>query len=53
MEWGTGWATGFVLKVWRKDEFIAPTGIRIADRQAQQSAGFTYNMDTECFNVHF
>jgi len=46
-EWETGWPTRLVLKVWKRDEFIAPTGIRIADRLAQQSVGSASNMDTQ------
>jgi hypothetical protein len=49
MEWETGWATELVLKVWRKDEFVAPARIRIADRQAQQSVDFSSSMDTRVF----
>jgi len=46
-EWETGWPTQLVLKVWKRDEFIAPAGIRIAGRPAQQSVGSASKMDTQ------
>jgi hypothetical protein len=46
MEWEAGLVTVTVFKVWGRDKFIVPAGIRIPYRPAQKSVGSASNMDT-------